>query len=110
MGKSLYFLWGVRIWHAGKSTRLAFPGSPKKLRVEPSNFTSPQWKPREAERCFLLFFSPCKRSGIGVLASSPQMMATNDYPGVISLLAAVACIILLRVGLGKRETGIVVCV
>lgn len=45
------------IWHAGKSTRLAFPGSPKKLRVEPSNFTSPQWKPREAERCFLVFFS-----------------------------------------------------
>lgn len=45
-----------------------------------------------------------------MLASSPQLMATNDYPGVISLLAAVACIILLRVGLGKRETGIVVCV
>lgn len=98
------------MWHAGKSAGLSFPGLPKKLEWSPASLSPPRSGHREeAEGCFSFFFYSTKRSrdaGVCISADGNTWLC----PGVISLLAALTCIILLRVGLGRRETGMAVCV
>lgn len=98
------------MWHAGKSVGLSFPDLPKMSEWSPATLSPPHAGPRGGSGvfCLVFFFSTKKSGDAGVCVSADGN--TQLCPGVISLLAALTCIILLRVGLGRRETGMAVCV